>query len=240
MMASSAGGLPALNREQTFAFFEELAAGRLPFVIPEGGGEEPKAQFIRGFLGCDLGPYNPVLSALPRLLRVCRPDGQTPDLLGRLIDMTIAETRANRVGAQSIRVGLSELIFVEVLRRRLASASSASSDRPNWLTGLRDPIVGRALAQIHASPNARWTRDDLARESGASRSVLADRFAATIGVSFIRYLAARRLQLAARLRADGDDKISAVAAGTLAASEPPASPSFFGVGSDAADRRRRG
>ena len=27
-------------------------------------------QFICGFLGCDLRPFNPVLSALPRLLRV--------------------------------------------------------------------------------------------------------------------------------------------------------------------------
>lgn len=208
VMASARGVSPELDREQTLAFFRDLAAGRLPFVIPEGGGEPPGAQFICGFLGCDLGPYNPVLSALPHLLHVQRPDGAAPDLLDRLVEMTISEARARRVGAHSIRLGLSELMFVEVLRRHLASASA---DRPSWLTGLRDPVVGRALAHLHASPEAGWTLDGLAREAGTSRSVLTARFSATVGLSPMRYLAMWRLQLAARLLADGSEKVSLIA-----------------------------
>ena len=223
VMASGAGVSPELDSEQTLAFFKDLAVGRLPFVIPEGGGAPPKAQFICGFLGCDLGPYNPVLSSLPRLLHVRRPESAEPDLLDGLIDMTVAEARANRLGAQSIRLGLSELMFVEVLRRHL---TAASVDRPNWLTGLRDPIVGRALAQIHASPSARWTLEKLAREAGTSRSVLAERFSTAVGLSPIRYLAMWRLQIAARLLSDSDDKICTIAEAVGFSSEAAFSRAF--------------
>lgn len=223
VMASAPGVAPEFDRDETLAFFRDLAAGRLPFVIPEGGGEPPGAQFICGFLGCDAAPYNPVLPALPRLLHVRRPAGASPDLLDRLVDLAIAEARANRVGAASIRLGLSELMFVEVLRRHLAAAST---DRPSWLTGLRDPVVARALARIHAAPGAYWSLEALAREAGVSRSVLSARFSASVGLSPMRYLAVWRLQLAARRLADGSEKIASIAEAVGFSSEAAFSRAF--------------
>jgi AraC-like DNA-binding protein len=207
-MASAPEAAAELDRQETLQFFRDLAAGRLPFIIKEGGGRAPSAQFVCSFLACDLTPYNPILSALPRLLHVRRSDDTPSDLLDRLVELTIAEAQANRVGAQTIRLGLSELMFVEVLRRHLAAAPT---ERPNWLTALRDPIVGRAITRIHSTPSARWTLDQLARETGTSRSVLSERFAATVGLSPGRYVTMWRLQIAARLLADETDKISSIA-----------------------------
>jgi AraC-like DNA-binding protein len=206
-MSSQLGVPPELDREQTLQFFRDIAAGKLPFVIPEGGGKPPKAKFICGFLGCDLSPFNPLLATLPPLLHIRRPHGSHTDLLDRLIDLAMAEIRLPRAGGESIRLGLSELMFVELLRRHL---QTLSADGPGWLAGLRDPKVGRALALLHAEPAREWTLDVLARAAGVSRSVLAQRFAHCVGETPMHYLTLWRMQLAARLLADGADKVAAV------------------------------
>jgi AraC-like DNA-binding protein len=207
VMASDRGVVPELDRAATIQFFRDLAAGRLPFVIPEGGGGAPRAKFICGFLGCDFTPYNPVLAALPRCLRVGRQDRTGRDLLDQLVELTMNEAQIHRPGVQSIRLGLSELMFIEVIRRHM---ETLSTDRPSWLTGLRDPIVGCALRKLHADPARDWTLEHLATETGTSRSVLAERFSTTVGEPPMRYLTLWRMQLAARLLADGNDKVSAI------------------------------
>lgn len=207
LMSSAPGVAPELTPEQTLRFFRDMAAGRLPLTVREGGGREPAALFICGFLGCDLSPFNPLLSALPGVLRVTRPGGGE-DLLDRLIALAMTEMGSARPGGESIRLGLCELMFVEVLRRHLGSASAGSA---GWLAGLRDPVVGRALALVHAQPARAWTLVDLAREAAVSRTVLAQRFAARLGQPPMHYLALWRMQLAARLLADGGEKVASIA-----------------------------
>ena len=69
--------------------------------------------------------------------------------------------------------------------------------------GLRDPIVGRALAVMHASPSEAWTVERLARAVGTSRSVLAERFTELVGQPPMQYLSLWRMQVAARHLKDG-------------------------------------
>jgi AraC-like DNA-binding protein len=207
LMMSAPGVAPQLDYQQNLQFFRDLAAGKLPFVLSEGGGNPPVTKFICGFLGCDLGPFNPLLAALPRFLHIRRPSGDQADLLDHLIDLAMAEIRSPRIGGESIRLGLSELMFVELLRRHLATLSA---DEPGWLAGLRDPIVGRALALLHAEPSSDWRLESLARATGVSRSVLAERFPRCVGETPMRYLTLWRMQLAARLLADGAAKVAAV------------------------------
>lgn len=208
VMRSGPGVPPELDSEETMVFFHELAAGRLPFVVPEGGGNPPPAKFICGFLGCDLAPFNPLLSTLPRLLHVRRAATGRNGLLDRLIALTLEEAQRDRAGGKSIRLGLSELLFVEVLRRHLAELPA---DAGGWLAGLSDGAVARALALIHGDPCRNWNLVDLARQSGASRTVLAERFGATVGQTPMRYLTLWRMQLASRMLIDGSQKIAAVA-----------------------------
>jgi len=65
--------------------------------------------------------------------------------------------------------------------------------------GLRDPMVGQALAGLHAAPAEPWTVDRLARLVGVSRSVLAERFTAMVGQPPMQYLTLWRMQMASRL-----------------------------------------
>jgi len=164
---------------------------------------------VCGFLGCDVRPFNPLLATLPRLLHVRGAFGATEHPLTKLIELAVAESRQKRAGGECVRLSLSELMFVEVVRQHLAMLPA---ERTGWLVGLRDPLVGRALALLHERPARPWTLPRLAKEVGSSRSTLADRFTHFVGLSPMRYLGNWRMQLAARLLADGTSKLSAVAA----------------------------
>ncbi|WP_181366401.1 AraC family transcriptional regulator [Albidovulum aquaemixtae] len=206
-MESAPGVPPEFDRAATIAFFRDMAAGRLPYIVEEGGGGEPHARFVCGFLGCDPLSFNPLFAQLPRLLVIRRiRDGD--DTLAKLVDITLAEFRVDRWGGSRLRSGLSELIFVEAVRRYLAQESG---ERRGWLGALADPVVGAALRAIHAEPARPWTLGQLASQAASSRSVLAERFAEATGLPTMRYLATWRLELAARLLGDGGVKVGTVA-----------------------------
>jgi AraC-like DNA-binding protein len=104
---------------------------------------------------------------------------------------------------------LMELLFVEVLRRY---ATRLPASATGWFAALNDPIVGRAMQSVHADPARRWTVEELAREAGSSRTVLAERFHAVLGQAPIEYITCWRMQLAAeRIRAGGGS-LAAIAA----------------------------
>jgi AraC-like DNA-binding protein len=226
-----------LTLEETLGWFRQMAAGQLPFVVQEGGGGPERIGVVCGFLGCDAIPFNPVLATLPELVHVPLPRAGA-DRLAALIDLAVAEARERRPGGRSVLLRLGELMFVEVVRRYL---SSVKAGERGWLAGLRDPVVGRALALLHETPARSWTLDDLAREAGASRSVLTERFTNLVGQAPMHYLAAWRIQLASRRLGDGPAKISTVAGEVGYESEAAFSRAFkrlTGV-SPATWRRRR-
>ena len=222
-MVSRPGIPPEFDPAASLEFLREMAAGRLPFVVKEGGGGPERAQFVCGFLGCDARPFNPLLESLPRLLHVKRPVGEPNDLLDRLIDLTLVEAQITRAGGECIRLRLSELIFVEVARRYLATLGA---NQTGWLSGLRDPAVGHALSLLHERPAYAWTLQELARQTGVSRSVLADRFMHLVGYPPMHYLTRWRIQLAARLLSDGARKVAAVSQEVGYASEAAFSRTF--------------
>jgi AraC-like DNA-binding protein len=100
------------------------------------------------------------------------------------------------IGGECVLARLSELLFIEVVRRHL---SELPEGQAGWLGGLRDASIGRVLAQFHERPARDWTLEDLARDVGVSRSVLAERFSHIVGMPPMQYLAQWRLQLASNL-----------------------------------------
>jgi AraC-like DNA-binding protein len=192
---------------EVLAFMGQMVAGRLPFAVAEGGGGPERLGLVCGFLGCDVRPFNPLLAALPGLLHVQRAFA-SGDPLGRLIEFAIAESQERRAGGECVRLRLSELMFVEVVRRYLAALPA---EQTGWLAGLRDRTVGRALSLLHERPGDDWTLERLARDVALSRSALAERFTHFVGDPPMQYLTRWRMQVAARLLADGQAKVSTVA-----------------------------
>jgi AraC-like DNA-binding protein len=185
-------------------------ANTLPFALETGGGGPSDARLICGFFTCDARPFNPLLDSLPRFIRFGRGSSQASHgLLDQFIRFATEEMGNKRAGSQVVLNRLSELLFVEVIRWHMDQL--ANDNGAGWLAGLRDPLVGRALAFLHAQPAHAWTLEELASRAGASRSALADRFVHLVGCPPIQYLTQWRMQLAAKLLADRRLKISVVA-----------------------------
>jgi AraC-like DNA-binding protein len=206
-LASACGLRTGWTTDEALGWFRAMANGQLPFVVTEGGDGAERLQLVCGFLGCDALPFNPVLTTLPSLVRV-RLHGDSGPRLNALLEFAVAESNRVRPGSRSVLLRIAELVFVEVLRSYL---TTASEDGANWLGGLRDPVVGRALARMHAEPARAWTLPDLARDVGTSRSVLAERFTSFVGHPPMLYLTRWRIQLAASRLAAGAAPVSAVA-----------------------------
>jgi AraC-like DNA-binding protein len=222
VLASHPDAPPSYGDDDAVAFFRSMAAGELPSVVEEGGGGAERTSFICGFLGCDARPFNPILWALPRAIHLRRVT-QPGDRLSHLLAYAIAELRERGPGGRDVLLRLSELMFVEVVRRHLAAAGAETT---GWLAALRDPLIGQVLARLHAQPERAWTIEELSAGSGASRSKLAERFAALVGQPPMQYLAGWRMQLAARLLAEHSMKVRAIADSVGYASEAAFSRAF--------------
>ena len=90
---------------------------------------------------------------------------------------------------------LAEVLLVHALRVWLAAPSN---DSRGWLAALGDPVLSKALAELHRHPERDWTVEALARSSGVSRSALYQRFAERLDVSPASYLTRWRMVLARR------------------------------------------
>jgi AraC-like DNA-binding protein len=181
----------------------------LPFKLRTGEGEASDAHLFCGFFTCDVRPFNPLLDALPRFMRIGRGTSAATDaLLDHFLGLVAAEHGDKRAGAQSVLNKLSELMFIEAIRTHM---DHLSGDNTGWLSGLRDPLVGRALSLMHAQPARPWTLEELAAECGASRSGLVSRFTQLMGYPPIQYLTRWRMQLAARRLGERGAKVAAVA-----------------------------
>ena len=187
---------------ETDTLLQSGSAGDADFVQLRHGGGGATTRFVCGYLACSRSVCRPLLESLPRLLRIPIGDGPASVMLRELLRMGVRESSASRPGAESMLAKLSELMFVEALRRHVESLPPGGN---GWFAGVRDAHIGRALALLHAEPGKGWTVDELARSVALSRSALADRFVALVGEPPMQYLTRWRLALAAQaLRAGGE------------------------------------
>lgn len=197
---------PGMRVARELSEFHNDPEDVLPFVIDLNRTGPNATHVVCGFLGCDTSPFNPILANLPRMIHM-RGRGAS-GARGHLIELALAESRERRAGGACTLSRLSELLFIEAVRDYLAELPPENA---SWLTGLRDPVVGKALAALHERPAHAWTLDGLARQVGASRSVLAERFPHFVGMAPMQYLAQWRMQLAAHHLTDGDAGMAEIA-----------------------------
>jgi AraC-like DNA-binding protein len=184
-------------------------ADRLPFVMNYGGDGPVSAKLVCGFLACDARPFNPLIENLPPVIKAGGQQDGDAGWLGQFIRVAVMESTDKRAGGESVLAKLSELMFIEVVRRYL---EALPPEQAGWLAGLRDPFVGKALSLLHGRPAHGWTIEELAKEVGMSRSVLAERFADLLGIPPMHYLTKWRMQIAAQMLSGGSTNIATIAA----------------------------
>jgi AraC-like DNA-binding protein len=158
-----------------------------------GGGEI--SRFVCGYMTCDPHLSRPILSGLPAVLKVNIRTDRSGQWLESSILHLVEEAVSGTVGSDAMLAKLSEALFVDTLRRYVASLPEQET---GWLAGTRDPIVGRSLRLLHSRIAHPWTIADLADEVGISRSALVERFTKFLSEPPMSYLTRWRLELAAR------------------------------------------
>jgi len=178
------------------------------WMVDHGGGGEA-TRMVCGYIESSEFLFAPVFRSLPPLLV----DRTGDDKVSALITATVKEilllADAAVPGSELMLGRLMESLFVEVVRRY---AERLPPITKGWFAAFNDPIVGRALQFVHSDPARRWTLDDLAREVGASRTVLAQRFNAVLSQGPIEYVTSWRMQLAAERLRSSKDSLAAIAA----------------------------
>lgn len=200
-MASTPGVPPGEGRRLT----DVLA--RRPRMVSYGGGGA-LTRIVCGYMACDARLARMLLAGLPPLVVVNVRNSPSGAWLESSVRYALAEARSPRPGGAGVLAKLAEVLFIEVMRLYMAEDAEG---RTGWLAGVRDRVVGAALAALHKDPARPWTLDELARTAGASRTVLAERFQQLLGASPMQHLAQWRMLLAANLLRAGAAPLTQIA-----------------------------
>jgi AraC-like DNA-binding protein len=186
-------GSPAMFMDSAASLGKYLS-GDLSTTCYGGGGAATR--FVCGFFGCERHADRLFLAGLPPAIRVHIRGDAAGAWLESSIRYLVSEKSSGRPGQEVLLSKMAEALFIETLRRYV---EQSPHEQTGWLVGARDPVVGAALVLLHRRPCHRWTMAELAGAVGASRSVLAERFARFLGEPPLSYLARWRMQLAARM-----------------------------------------
>lgn len=171
------------------------------------GGEGASSRLVGGFFGFEGSPLPAITSALPTVVHIPCSEAGTPPWLAAISHFLVDEARVPNPGSSLMISRLIDLLVIRALR----SWAATRTRRTGWLAGLGEERIGRALSAMHADPFRRWAVVDLAGIALMSRSIFAQRFAATVGEPPLHYLARWRLTIAADLLRSGGMKVTEAA-----------------------------
>ena len=206
---------PGMRAEPNVAWYYEAKIDQLPIRIayegiggptPAEPGQSGLTTIVCGFISYDVKPFNPLIATLPRMLHLRASDAG--GWVAHFLQQAVAESNAGRPGSEAMLARMSEMLFVDAVRRYV---EILPQEETGWLAGLRDRYVGRALALLHERPTEAWTMEELGRQVGLSRSALHERFVQFVGQPPMQYLAHWRMQLASGLLRSSNSTVAAIA-----------------------------
>lgn len=198
-------GLPEKPVDALKTFSKNLSDG-LKLARFGGGGDVTR--LVCGYLVCEPRLSEIISSGLPKMLKVSLADEPSGLWLSDSIRYLVGDENKADAGSGVIMTKLSEVLFMETLRRYI---NELPTEQNGWMAGARDPVVGQALALMHADPSNEWSVAGLARQVGTSRTRLAERFRRLLGDSPMAYLAKWRLKLGAEELLTTDESVAEVA-----------------------------
>lgn len=182
-----------LDRHEFSARYETLRHG--------GGGA--RTALVCAVVRCDHPASGFLIQSLPQIIHVSgwgtrgvSEAAGAAEWIHSTLRLMDAEARALQPGGETLLTRLADALLVQAVRVWLASASES---QVGWLSALRDPRVGPALAAVHRNPGRRWTVEALAEVAALSRSAFSERFTALVGEPPIRYLTRWRMAVAQSL-----------------------------------------
>lgn len=175
------------------------------------GGDGDRTVLVCGWFTYEGDAPNPMMANLPRLFATPLRRRPAGPWIEQSVHFVLSDAASRTPGCSNlVAAKVAEVLFAETLRGYIESMPSSHS---GWLSGLRDPHVGRCLALMHEQPSRAWTVDALAQEIHTSRSVLAERFTDMVGAPPMQYLTRWRMTIAAGLLRNAQSNLARIAEG---------------------------
>ncbi|MBW9258892.1 MAG: AraC family transcriptional regulator [Candidatus Thiodiazotropha sp. (ex. Lucinisca nassula)] len=151
---------------------------------------------------------NPLTAALPPIthLNLTLP-GKLHNLSG-VAQLMIDEMNTASAGQGYVVERLLEVLYAQAIRAHIEDSDHSAI---GWFRGIKDPMIGRAIACLHDRPGEYWSIKKLASEVAISPSRFAARFSASVGESPIAYLTKWRINIACQRIKNSRDSIENIA-----------------------------
>jgi AraC-like DNA-binding protein len=191
--------------------FREIGAGANGNVALCGGGGAPTT-IVCGSLSFDRASLKPITQLLPSFILMKADEARTL-ALHNTVQALASEMAEQAPGSEVVASRLAEILFIQVLRARIASGPERDGPERNkgWLRAIFDPQIGTALHAVHDSVSTPWTVESLAAAATMSRSAFAVRFKELLGQTPLDYVTEWRMQKAMQLLQQRDKKLIDVA-----------------------------
>jgi AraC-like DNA-binding protein len=163
--------------------------GSTAFIGKSDSG--PLTQLLGGQISFASGNIKLLRSVLPAMLRIPSSDPSS-GRLRKVLEWIGDEAVSDRPGRGLILERLLEVMLVEAMRLNPADSGITHG----LLAGMADSQLAVALRVMHSQFQRSWTVSELALVSGMSRSVFAERFGRTVGLTPIDYLLELRVAIA--------------------------------------------
>ena len=138
-----------------------------------------------------------LVNLLPEVV-VLRGTGASP-IVASALEAMRQESLAARPGSVTLMTRLADVVVIQAIRAWIEQADL----RSGWLAALRDPQIGRPMAEVHRRPEDAWSVAMMARLAHLSRSRFSQRFAALTGEAPMQYVTKVRMHRAReQLRAE--------------------------------------
>jgi AraC-like DNA-binding protein len=170
-------------------------------------GTAGATELVCGVFYMRAAPLNPMLGALPSMLRVATDNAVLSPVLASVATLLAQEVdRGTQHSFTAAR--LLEVFCAEAIRTYQRTEGAIS---PGWFKGLADPRISEAIRHIHAAPAQDWSVQSLASTVALSPSRFAARFKETTGQSVMGYVSNWRANAACRLLHDTDLDLTRIA-----------------------------
>lgn len=181
---------PRVTASNVVELPQEMVSER--YSLLSHGGKGASCTLVCGVVQLDRATGRELERLLPSTIHLRGEDG-TSEWLEANLRWMAKEARQLRPGSETVMTRLSDVLVIQALRAWLETEDAKGR---GWIGALRDPRLGKVLAEIARAPEADWSVTEMARRAAMSRSAFAESFHRVVGEPPMKYLTRARMRMA--------------------------------------------
>jgi AraC-like DNA-binding protein len=147
------------------------------------------ATLVCGHFEYDWDFKHPFLENLPKYIFLKKDELQWRESLEFFLNQVSQEIQIREPGFETVTNKLAEILFIQIIREY----AKKNKSKGGFWVALNDENIGNALKSIHQELQQEWNLEELAKNSGMSRTSFINRFRELVGMPPMQYITEWRL-----------------------------------------------